>query len=124
MSNLPISSKYRSTPAVPVDEAERDSLTTRLNDAFAAGDVDSDSYRALLDQLYAARTLGELAPVVERLPARSTYDVPAVVSEAHTPAPGQLSPGGMNPRTVRMVCGIATGAAVLIVVLVMLGLLF
>lgn len=123
MSNLPISSKYRSQPARPVDEAEREDLTKRLNDAFTSGDIDGDTYRTLLDELYGAQTLGELVPVVEHLPAKQTYQDPAMVRQQTTTAPGELAPAGMNAQFALKV-GAAIGiVGVLLVLVLALGLL-
>ncbi|MEL4358154.1 MULTISPECIES: DUF1707 SHOCT-like domain-containing protein [unclassified Luteococcus] len=118
MSNLPISSKYRSQPARPVDEAEREDLTKRLNDAFTSGSIDGDTYRTLLDQLYGAQTLGELVPVVEHLPAKQTYDDPAMVRQQTTTAPGELAPAGMNAQLAFKVGGVITALSVLLVLIV------
>ena len=50
MSNeLPISSPYRSTPEVPVSEAERDQLSRRLNAAYTDGQLAEDDYRERLN---------------------------------------------------------------------------
>jgi len=54
MSNLPISSKYRSTPDAPVTDAEREALVARLNAAYEAGKLDDDAYRGHLDRVFAA----------------------------------------------------------------------
>lgn len=89
MSDLPISSKYRSTPDKPVDEQERNDLSERLGDAFTRGLIDADAYRERLDLLYAARTLGELVPVVDGLPPRQTYNAPAIVEQGGG-EPGEL----------------------------------
>ena len=58
-SDLPISSKYRSTPDAPVDDRERDSLVARVNDAFEQGKLDDWTYRRALGTVFAAKTLGE-----------------------------------------------------------------
>lgn len=65
MTSLPPSSKYRQRASEAVDDLERESLTTRLSDAYADGRLDQDSYMAALDVVYDARSLGELVPVVE-----------------------------------------------------------
>ncbi|MEL4505075.1 DUF1707 domain-containing protein [Luteococcus sp. H138] len=118
MSNLPISSKYRSQSARSVDEAEREDLTKRLNDAFTSGSIDGDTYRDLLDRLYGAQTLGELVPVVEHLPAKQTYDDPAMVRQNTSTAPGELAPAGMNQQTALKI-GMALGGLGLLLILVL-----
>ncbi len=66
---LPPSSKYLQRSADPVAAAERESRTRRLNQACADGRISHDQYAADMDIVYAARVLGDLVPVIERLPA-------------------------------------------------------
>ena len=82
VSNLPISSKYRSLPDKPISESEREDFAARLNEEFARGTLDQDDYRRLLDTVFAARTNGDLLPVAEKLPVRQTYDQPGIVAAA------------------------------------------
>ncbi len=124
VSNLPISSKYRSTPEAAVDEVEREDVAARLNDAFTRGDVSSDDYRALLDEVYAAGTLGELAPVVEKLPAMQTHRQPDLVRQDSHAAPGQLRPAGMDRRMMRMVTLAMASSGLLVLVLLVLAFVF
>jgi hypothetical protein len=120
-SDLPISSPYRSTPALPVDDDERNRLSSRLNAAYEAGSLDADEYRSRLDRLFAAQTLGELVPVVSGLPPLATYDAPALVASTGG-RPGELAPARSgNGLTVLTVGGIA--GAVLLVVLLLIVLL-
>lgn len=118
MSELPISSKYRSTPQEPVTDTERERLTTRLNEAFTAGRLSQDDYTARLDQLYAARQLGELVPVVEALPEQQSYRDPEIVQQ-NGPPPGELSPSEPSRRFAMVLVGtIAVVVAILVMVLV------
>ena len=121
VSSLPISSKYRSQPNAPVTDAEREDLTRRLNDAFTAGAIDADDYQGFLDGLYAAKRLGELVPLVERLPVRSTYDSPAIVASTSTVAPGELTEA--RSATDLSKIAIVVGGAGLLIVLILLALL-
>lgn len=116
MSQLPIASKYVSTPALPVSDEEREALVGRLNAAFADGVVSADAYAGLLDMLFAARTLGELIPVVTALPPSPTYGVPDAV--AQTGQPGQLTTS-RQPAPL-MVIGTLGAAAVAIIVIAVL----
>jgi hypothetical protein len=118
-SDLPISSPYRSTPHAPVSEAERNQLSTRLNAAFEAGQVDSDDYRARLDRLFAARTLGELVPVVEGLPPLQTYADPAIVATGGG-RPGELAPARNGTGFSLLLVGGVAGAVLLLVILLVL----
>ena len=117
MSELPISSPYRSRPDAPVTDAEREQLNVRLNTAYTDGRLDADDYQARLDALFGARTLGQLVPVVDGLPPAATYADPALV-EAGAGAPGEVS----RARDVR---GISLGVTVAVAgVVVVLAILF
>ncbi len=120
MSNLPISSKYVSTPDKPVDERERESVVGRVNAAFEAGQLDDLDYRRYLDVAFRAKTLGELRPVVERLPAVAPSATPGNIEPA-TLEPGQLSearaPGG---RSMLLLGGGVAAALVLLVILLVI----
>lgn len=121
MSNLPISSKYRSRPDAPVTDAERDEVVARVNEAYVARGIPAEDYEALLDRAYAATTLGELGPVVEGLPALRTHEEPVMVAQGPG-RPGGLSPGGMSQRTMaRVMTGVAAGSAVLVLLVVLLA---
>ncbi len=120
MSNLPISSKYRSTPTRPVDDAERNALVARLNTAFTDGRIDSDAYARLLDVAFGAKTLGELVPVVEALPSVPTYAVPDAVLQTGTP--GQLAPARL-PNSRAVAIGVVALVGALAVVAMLLALL-
>lgn len=119
MSNLPISSPYRSTPDAPVDDAERNQLSSRLNTAFTDGKLDSDDYHARLDRLFAAQKMGELVPVVEGLPPVQTYADPSIVASTGG-QPGELTQSKSGARLSVIAVGAVAGAAVLILLLVLL----
>ncbi len=119
MSDLPISSKYRSTPDAPVTPNEREDLTERLNDAFTRGDLDDVEYRSRLDTLYAAHRLGELVPVVDGLPPRQTYTAPAIVEQS-LGRPGELEPSRSAVRPALLVAGGALLIITLILALVLI----
>ncbi|MCW2811451.1 MAG: hypothetical protein JWP61_1909 [Friedmanniella sp.] len=119
-SDLPISSKYRSTPQAPVSDAEREDLSARLNSAYADGTLPPEDYQARLDTLFAATNLGELVPVVEGLPVRQTYDSPAIVASAGG-RPGEVSParaaGGFSLLAVG---GVALGIVLVAILFLVL----
>ncbi|QIK71419.1 DUF1707 domain-containing protein [Propioniciclava coleopterorum] len=118
MPELPRSSKYRATPDAPLSDGERERIVARLNAAYEGGQVDADAYPRLLDTAFAARTLGEIAPVVEVVPGEVTYDVPAVV-QAGTQPPGELAQA-KSPSTglVLGVAGAVVGAVLLLVLVI------
>jgi len=115
---LPPSSKYVARRDEAVSDAERDSLSKRLAREFEAGRIDQPTYLETLDALYEARTLGDLLPVVRRVPD-SVGDVPAIV-DTGSGEPGELAPiregSWMQPLVV--------GGVALVAVLVLLLLLF
>lgn len=116
MSELPISSPYRSRPDAPVTDSEREQLSARLNTAYADGGLDADDYQARLDALFAASTLGQLVPVVDGLPPATTYDSPAIVAPSGG-TPGELSEA-RNPSTVSL--GVIVGVTAAIVLIAIL----
>lgn len=118
-SDLPISSPYRSTPALPVDDDERNRLSSRLNAAFEAGSLDADDYRARLDGLFAAQTLGELVPVVQGLPALATYADPALVASTGG-RPGELTPARNASGLAAVAVAGIVGAVLLVALLLVL----
>lgn len=124
MSELPRSSKYRSTPQASVSDAEREDLASRLNDEYSRGHLDHLEYNALLDTVYDANTLGELVPVVEKLPTKQTYEEPAIVTQQSAAEPGELLPAGRDGRQLAPLAyglaGLATIAAIIIVLIVLL----
>jgi hypothetical protein len=121
VSNLPISSPYRSTPNAPVSDAEREQLNVRLNAAYTAGSLDEDDYQSRLNVLFAAQRLGELLPVVEGLPPLQTYNSPAMVASTGG-QPGEVSvsrnASGVSLLAVGGVAALIIIVAILFLVLV------
>lgn len=119
MDNLPISSKYRSTPNEPVTDQERDELTVRVNEAYTDGKLDDEQYHAHLDQVFAARTLGELVPVVAAVGPAPTYKEPAIVAQTTSNRPGELAEIRPPGQAGKVVLGIVVGGVSLLVLLVL-----
>lgn len=119
MSELPISSKYRSQPNEPVSDDERDQLSRRINAAFAEGTLDADNYQQRLDQLFAAHTLGELIPVVDGLSPTQTYDQPAMVAQT-SGRPGEVTQARSGTRAATVTIVTISAAVLLIVILLAL----
>ncbi len=115
VEQLPISSRYRSRAGEPVDDAERNEVSERLNAAYAAGDLAEEEYRGRLEALFGARTLGELAPVVQGLPPVPTHDQPAIVAQGGRP--GELSESRRPGALVPLVLAGGTALVLLLVVL-------
>lgn len=117
MTQLPRSSKYRATPQAPLDDAERNRLTERLNAAFEDGKVSQDEYRRFLDVVFGATTLGQVAEVVEAIPGAATHDTPAIVPV------GQGRPGELTEARTpdgSMVAKMVAGGTVALVVALMI----
>ena len=121
VSNLPISSPYRSTPNAPVTDATREQLNVRLNAAYTAGSLDEDEYQGRLNVLFAAQRMGELLPVVEGLPPLQTYNSPSMVASTGG-QPGEVSvsrnAGGVSLLAVGGVAALIILVAILFLVLV------
>ncbi len=113
-----MSSPYRSTPDAPVTESERNQLSTRLNDAFESGTLDSDDYKARLDQLFAAQRLGELVPVVQGLQPLQTYETPSIVANG-TGEPGVLSDSRPGVERIALIIIAVVGILFLIAMMLM-----
>ena len=118
MSSLPPSSRYLQQSAAAVDDTEREALTKRLSDAIADGRLAQDDYMSALDVVYGAQSLGELVPVIERLPAASV-DVPGIVQTSSMPA-GELSTSRNVLLPALLITGVVLALLVTLAVLVVL----
>lgn len=117
---LPPSSKYLQRSGDPLDEVERESITKRLNEAFADGRITHDEYAAAMDTLYSARTLGDLVPVVEKLPA-APANVPAIVQQDSGPPAGRVTESrNLMPFVIGTAVVGVTLLAMLLLILVIL----
>ncbi|MFI9270583.1 DUF1707 domain-containing protein [Kitasatospora sp. NPDC052896] len=83
-------SKRAAEPVAPAElrasDADRERIVELLRDAFAEGRLSTEEHAERIDAAYAAKTLGELAPLTRDLPSHPS------MSTAH-PAPGP-SPAG------------------------------
>jgi hypothetical protein len=87
--------------ALRASDAERDRVADILREALAEGRLDADEHSERLDRVYAAKTLGELEPLIGDLPV----DRAAATSEpSPRPYPGE-SGGGENPTLVGILSG-------------------
>lgn len=117
---LPPSSKYLQRSNDPVDDMERDSLNKRLNAAFADGRITHDEYAAAMDTVFGAQTLGDLVPVIEKLPA-AAVNVPAIVEQSGPPAGEVKAARNVLPAAIGVtVVGITLMAMLLLLVVVVL----
>lgn len=126
MSGLPIVFKFRNDPDRPVQDADRDDLTSRLNEAYTLGDLDTDQYQGLMDGLFNATTQGQLIPVADMLPARFAVNTPAVGGDAPaSPPPGMVPMGRRTPvassfQQLKPWYYVAGGISVVVVLIVLL----
>lgn len=96
------------TPAAPVAQAElrasdadRDRIADILREALAEGRLDATEHSERVEKVYAAKTLGELEPLVRDLPVGPTaVQAPAAAPRAYTP-----DPSGENPNLVGILGG-------------------
>lgn len=119
VSELPISSPYRSTPDAPVTEQVRNQLSAQLNTAYTDGKIDGDDFRERLDTLFAAKRLGELIPVVQGLPPLQTYADPAIVASSGG-QPGELTQARDGSKLTLVTGGALIGALILIAILLVI----
>lgn len=104
-----------STPGRPVEAREREQVVDRINAAFENGALDDLDYRRYLDVAFSAKTLGELRPVVENLPAESTYATPGNI-ESSSVRPGELSTSrAPSGRLILIMLSVVAVAAILLV---------
>lgn len=94
-------------------------LWSGFNAAYASGNISEDAYPGLLDAVFSATTLGDVAPVVGALPGEVTYQVPAVIDTGNQ-RPGELA----QARAASPMLGIAIAAGVVLAVIVLLTLVW
>src|SRR3954464_1836253 len=64
----PASSPCASSPGLRASDAERERVADELRRHHLDGRLDTDELQERLDRCYAARTAGELAPLLQDLP--------------------------------------------------------
>ena len=120
MASLPPSSKYVQRASEPVTAEEREALNARLTEAFADGRISQDHYREMLDRLFGATKLGDLAPLVAELPAAPAA-VPDIVRTGGALPAGQTNEGRSVVRPAMLAVG--AGVGLLTVLLLVLAVL-
>ncbi|MFC4032692.1 DUF1707 domain-containing protein [Streptomyces polygonati] len=120
MDESQLDKRPQQSPAAPVDtapastdqpvadaelrasDADRDRIADILRDALAEGRLDAAEHSERIDKVYAAKTIGQLEPLVRDLPGgRSTVPPPAPAT-ARGYDQGQ---GGENPKLVGILGG-------------------
>lgn len=84
-------------PGLRASDADRDRVAEQLREAFAEGRLTPDEHAERLDAVYAAKTHGELAPLVADLPVR------ADIASQNSVAPPPTEIGGLSRYTQPMV---------------------
>ncbi|MGX2996997.1 DUF1707 SHOCT-like domain-containing protein [Streptomyces sp. JNUCC 64] len=88
--NAPVPRDEPPGPArLRASDADRERIVERLRDAVAEGRLDLDEFGERLEATYAARTYGELEPLVRDLPDTGTTPA-SRVSMVKSPAPGAV----------------------------------
>jgi hypothetical protein len=83
-------------------DADRDRVADILRDALAEGRLDAAEHSERIDEVYAAKTLGELEPLVRDLPVGRAA---APAAPAAAPRPYAPDAGGENPNLVGILSG-------------------
>jgi hypothetical protein len=78
-------------PAMRASDADRDRITDILREALAEGRLTAEEHAERIDAVYAAKTLGELRPLVRDLPAPGTRAEPTA-GTAYASPPGPVGP--------------------------------
>ena len=99
-------------PGLRIGDADRERAQGRLAEHYAAGRLDKDEYDERLDQIWAARTHAELAPVFRDLPGAPR---PPGVGGAPYSTAARRAP--FNPRRRSWASRIPTPLLVLLAVL-------
>ena len=121
MSGLPVEYEFEHDPSGNVTPNDRDGISARLNDAFAACDLTMDDYQGRLQALFNATTRAQLVPVLGGLPARYRSNEPAIGGDNPGTRPGEVAPLAAAPRSL-VKAGVAA-AGVLVVLIVLLVIL-
>ncbi|WP_419997496.1 DUF1707 SHOCT-like domain-containing protein [Streptomyces boninensis] len=73
-------------------DKDRDRVAEILREALAEGRLDADEHSERIDRVYAAKTHGELEPIVRDLPAAGERPVTGPAPAAYTGAPHSAAP--------------------------------
>ncbi len=69
---------------IRLSDAEREAAAADLGEHFAQGRLTADEHAERLEQIWAAKTRGEVAPIFPTCPARTPRSRPAVESALTT----------------------------------------
>jgi Domain of unknown function (DUF1707)/Cell wall-active antibiotics response 4TMS YvqF len=74
------------SPALRASDQERDQIASALGEALATGRLTSTEHAERIEAAYAAKTLGDLAPLTQDLPAVRTGAAPATIDHQQVAA--------------------------------------
>ena len=117
MSGLPVEFEYANDPSGDVTPNDRDTLSARLNDAYAGGDLSLDDYQNRLQLLFAAGKRADLVPVLDGLPGRYRSTDPVLAGD-QMGRPGQVEPLRPAPRGL-VLAGVGAGVVLVVLVVVL-----
>jgi hypothetical protein len=83
-------------------DADRDRAASVINNALAEGRLTAEEHSERLDTIYAAKTHGELVPVLDDLPAAGTAAAPGP-----SPAGAEVTPARRSSRIIAILGGAA-----------------
>jgi hypothetical protein len=93
-------------PRMRASDADRERAATLLREHHAAGRLTTDEFGERVEQVFAAKTLGELDTVLADLPAIDLYQLPdAGIERARSRRPGgsglaRRGDGTLSPRQI------------------------
>ncbi|MFI0722285.1 DUF1707 domain-containing protein [Streptomyces sp. NPDC021224] len=98
----PVATAAPGAGGLRASDADRDRVADILREALAEGRLDSSEHSERLDHVYAAKTMGELEPLVADLPAGAASHPAAAPAAAPR---GYADGGGENPNLVGILGG-------------------
>ena len=81
-------------PRMRASDADRDRAASALREHHAVGRLTAEEFHERLDQVYAARTMGDLENLLSDLPAADFYQLPVPSGKAPPP----VRPAGAHPQ--------------------------
>jgi hypothetical protein len=96
-----VSEQESSGSDVRASDAERDAAVGRLNQAVGEGRLTMDEFSQRLELAYAARTRGDLEPLLRDLPADAGDAAPATTAVAATTGGATVVSGGSQGKDTR-----------------------